>query len=73
MSIVSVIGNNPTSLNLYIHLAVSLQLRVYYILDNAYNFLYYIVLQFWLSTILIITNEWCRHAEADVWNKTFNK
>ena len=27
--------------------------------DNAHNFLYYIVLQFWLSAILIITNEWC--------------
>jgi hypothetical protein len=58
--IVSIIWNNPTSLHLYIHLAVSLQYSGYTIFfDNAQNFLYYIVLQFWLSTILIITSEWC--------------
>jgi hypothetical protein len=61
MSIVnSIIWNNPTSLHLYIHLAVSLQYSGYTIFfDNAQNFLYYIVVQFWLSTILIITSEWC--------------
>jgi hypothetical protein len=50
--------NNPTSLHSYIHLAVSLHFRAYryYIFQYCSQFLsYYIVLQFWLSTILIIT------------------
>jgi hypothetical protein len=39
MSIVSIIWHNPTSLNLYIHLAVSLQCSGYTIFfDNANNF-----------------------------------
>jgi hypothetical protein len=71
MSIVSIIWNYPTSLHSYIHLAVSLYFRVYYMFRQCSQFLsYYIVLQFWLSTILIITMNgvsviWSWHIEQN--------
>ena len=74
MSIVSIIWNNPTSLHLYIHLAVSLQYSarpIYYgKLYNAHNFLYYYSPVAALTGLNLNHYKWMMSSDADVWNKT---
>jgi hypothetical protein len=59
INIVSIIWNNPTSLHSYVHLTCHYISGYTIFFDNADNFFLIIVLQFWLSTILINANEWC--------------